>query len=236
MSSHSFDTGVADEVGVNAAILLANIQFWTEKNRANDTHFYDGKYWCYNSVKAFSTIFFYLTPKQIRTALDRLEEAGYVETGNFNENRFDHRKWFCPSGQIGLTSGADQNCPVGQNRIAPEGKSYKDNITSYNPDIAFTDFWAAYPQCKRKTDKPKAKIAFEQIISGKAKSKGIPKTNPEKIVDGVRKYAATKPDLEFVPLPTTWLNGARWETVFTASDGPDSSKASRYKAIAEGRA
>jgi hypothetical protein len=73
---------------------------------------------------------------------------------------------------------------------------------------AFERFWRAFPP-GRKTDKPKAAVIFGQIVAGKRK--GIPKTDAAVIIAGVERYAATSPDPKFVPMPTTWLNGARWD-------------------------
>lgn len=53
MKPHSFNPLLAKEVGIECAILLYNIEFWIEKNKANNKHFYEGRYWTYNSTKAF---------------------------------------------------------------------------------------------------------------------------------------------------------------------------------------
>lgn len=91
---NSFDTEVAQDVGVIAAILYKNIQFWCEKNRTNDVHFHDGEYWTYNSIKAFCDQFPYLTKDQITYALKKLEESGYIKTGNYNNSSYDRTKWY----------------------------------------------------------------------------------------------------------------------------------------------
>ena len=57
---HSFDIEVAKKYGITEAILLNNINFWIEKNKANEINFYDGYYWTFNSKKAFSELFPYL--------------------------------------------------------------------------------------------------------------------------------------------------------------------------------
>jgi Fe2+ or Zn2+ uptake regulation protein len=91
---HSFDTEIAKEVGVNAAILLHNIFFWVEKNRANEVHFHDGYYWTYNSNNAFQELFPYMTGGQIRTAIDKLVESGFIIKGNYNTNPYDKTCWY----------------------------------------------------------------------------------------------------------------------------------------------
>ena len=78
MSAHSFDPDIAARVGCNAAVIYQNLFYWAEKNAANDKHFYDGRWWTYNSISAFADLFPYLTGKQIRTALDKLEIDGLI--------------------------------------------------------------------------------------------------------------------------------------------------------------
>ena len=82
---HSFDKNIAKLTNVNCAIILQNIFYWVEKNKANNIHLHDGKYWTYNSMKAFEELFPYLNIRQIRYALQMLEKEGLILTGNFNE-------------------------------------------------------------------------------------------------------------------------------------------------------
>lgn len=129
MSMHSFDPEIAKKVGVNAAVLYQNIVWWTQRNAANDRHFHDGRYWTYNSIKAFDALFPYLTTKQIRTALDKLEEAGLIMSGTFNKAGYDRTKWYCPLGQIDL--------PKKANGDAQEGEPIPDVNTDIKPDTLF---------------------------------------------------------------------------------------------------
>lgn len=94
MALHFFDPQIAEEYGVNSAILLQNISFWIEKNRANDKNFIDGMYWTYSSVKAFQELFPYLTARAISTALQKLEDGGLIITGNHNKSAYDRTKWY----------------------------------------------------------------------------------------------------------------------------------------------
>lgn len=91
---HSFDVELAKEIGVNPAIIFKNILFWINKNQANEKHFYDGKYWTYNSIKAFKELFPYMSEKSIRNSLKKLEDLGFIETGNFNKSPYDRTKWY----------------------------------------------------------------------------------------------------------------------------------------------
>jgi len=99
---HSFDPDIAMKVGLAPAVIFQNICWWIEKNQANDENFIDGHYWTYNSIKAFTTLFPYLTEDQIRRALQKLADAGLIVTGNHNKSAYDRTRWFRLSCQIHL--------------------------------------------------------------------------------------------------------------------------------------
>lgn len=94
---HSFDIDIATEYGVNAAIILNHIYFWTSKNEANDQNYHDGYYWTYNSIKAFQTLFPYMSIQAIRTALNKLIDKGLIITGNYNDMKYDRTLWYALS-------------------------------------------------------------------------------------------------------------------------------------------
>lgn len=79
--------------------------------------------------------------------------------------------------------------------------------------VPFEEFWKAFPGDPppkgRKTDKPKVFAVFRKIVTGQHRD-GI-SAKAEEIIAGARRYAASRPDPEFVPMPRTWLNGARWQ-------------------------
>lgn len=158
MSVHSFDTDVASMVGVAAAVIAYNIQHWCEKNAANDAHQYEGRSWTYNSVSAFKELFPYLSPKQIRTALDKLEKAGLVVSGNFNKQGRDQTKWYsfvpeavvkaanCPKGQMQLPKRAD---PIAQKGKPlpdrkPDNKPTPNGVVTPEPIDEVTQAYDAY--------------------------------------------------------------------------------------------
>lgn len=130
---HHFDTEIATLYGLTEAILLNNIYFWVEHNQANNTHFYDGEYWTYNSVKAFTTLFPYLTAKKIRNALEHLEKENIIKSGNYNNSPYDRTKWYTitqkgnsilPKGQMNLSKKA--------NKFIQKGKPIPDINTNIN--------------------------------------------------------------------------------------------------------
>lgn len=109
--THSFSVGVAVELGVNAAILLQSIGYWCDKNKANGKHEHDGLYWTYNSTRAWGELYPYIGKSAITAALGKLEERGYIRTGNYNHSAYDRTKWYAitSEGREALVAPIDRN-------------------------------------------------------------------------------------------------------------------------------
>ncbi len=140
---HSFGVELAKEYGILEAILIQNIYFWIDKNKANKKHFYDGRYWTYNSRKAFSEMFPYASEKQIRRALEKLEKLNILITGNYNKQWSDRTLWYSFSDvglsivqkrQMQLSEKTNDKCPNGQMTNAQEGKAIPYINTNINTD------------------------------------------------------------------------------------------------------
>ena len=129
---HSFNISIATKYGVNSAILLNNIYFWIEKNKANETNFYDGYYWTYNSKKAFSELFPYLTSRQVDYALEKLIDDGVLLTGNYNKNPYDRTLWYAitKKGYSIL-----QNCEMKTTNLLNENDKIVEPIPDINTNI-----------------------------------------------------------------------------------------------------
>lgn len=91
---HSFNIEFANQYGIEEAIIIKNMWFWIEKNKANEKHFYEGKYWTYNSAKAFLGLFPYMTHSKIRRAIENLVEKDILVKGNFNKSSYDRTYWY----------------------------------------------------------------------------------------------------------------------------------------------
>lgn len=79
--------------GVNAGIVGALIEkLITEK--AEDTSYKYGRFWCRASMKTMGVYCPFLTERQIETALKQLQEHGIISKGSFNKSRFDRTNWY----------------------------------------------------------------------------------------------------------------------------------------------
>ena len=237
---HSFDIDLAEAYGILEAILLNHFQHWIKHNAANEKHYHDGRYWTFNTVKAFAELFPYASAKQIRTALNRLIDAGVLMTGNYNKTTYDRTLWYAFTDE-GLTI-----CPIRQmdvakkkNGCAKKGKPIPNTITSTNTNtkqinnndqpakpsdhellIEFEDLWAPYP---RKQGKAKALEAYKR-----ARKAGVDKTT---VLDGITRYnaqiTANNTKSKYIMQGSTWFNGKRWEDEYNIQAAKPTTKQSQ---------
>lgn len=93
-TSCSFNIKVAKIAGINSAFILNNLYLETTNNEKGKKNYHDGYYWTCNSVKTLQEKFPYMTQKQIRTALKRLQDEGIIITDNYNRTKYDRTLWY----------------------------------------------------------------------------------------------------------------------------------------------
>ena len=91
---HSFDPNIAKNFGVNVAIFLNNIHFWSLQNIANHKHFHDGRYWTYNTESEFLQLFPYFSRQNLRTIRASCIKNDLLVEGNYNKSGYDHTIWY----------------------------------------------------------------------------------------------------------------------------------------------
>ena len=89
---HSFDIDDAVKYGIEKAIILNNLRFWLEKNKANNQNVFDGYVWTYNSSEAYGLLFPYIKPKTIARYLREMEDEGIIISCQKSTNKLDRTK------------------------------------------------------------------------------------------------------------------------------------------------
>lgn len=215
---HSFDPVDAEKYGILEAILLSNIRWWVAKNEANQRHFYDGRYWTYNSAKAFTKLFTYASQQQIQRALKRLEEAEALIVGCYSSNPYDHTKWYSV-----VQERADVSSNLINHKVKPDQSSNTDINQIVTKQVVnnslFDVFWKAYP---RKTNKGFAKKVFAKLkVTDELLEKML------HAIEVQKRYTWKDKDPQYIPHPSSWLNGERWEDEVQAV----SSQKSAYESL-----
>ena len=89
-----FDGAVAEMYGVDGAVFISRLQFWIEKNAANDRHYHEGRYWTYNSLRAMEKLFPFWSRRQIERIVKNLKDKGVLLTANYARDSHDRTLFY----------------------------------------------------------------------------------------------------------------------------------------------
>ncbi len=237
---------IAEKYGVDAAVFLHNIVYWTLKNKAEGKHFHEGRYWMQASLKGMAALYPLWSAPQIKRLIAKLRESGALLVGDFNEDRMVRTNWYAPSDEI-LT--LYEAFPIGRNRKMQETKSSAGGTKSENVNKVEEESIEDIPPLPPKGGKR----------AGRKKDKSVPSWNPERFeafweyyrthARGEDRQGAAKawdklqPDDALIdtmaralreqvrseswqdgvgiPYAKTWLNNARWKDTPKAPHEPE---------------
>jgi hypothetical protein len=173
MTQHHFCTEIAEEIGVNKAILIDNIYFWWQRNVANQKNFHDDSFWTFNSGEAFVKLFPYMARSSINRYLLELEDDGWVKSGNYNKHKYDRTKWYTLTDKtinlLGVNSKGLKPLTTMSNGKSESEQPIPDSkpnnkhttISQSAKDLWFDAFWRNYPV---KRSKAATKKAFNKVV------------------------------------------------------------------------
>lgn len=225
----SFDENIATEYGIPEAIMLNDVAFWEKQNRLNGRNFYNGRYWTYNTFKAFVGLYPYFSERTIKRAIQHLIEADLILVGNFDNDRFRHTNYYtltdrakeyfseCPNREC--QNGTIESVKTTQSYISNNSIENSNTVIN-NTDITlgtslvsdetkrkkelFAQFWEAYPKCSRKVDKKGCEIAFLKI-------KNLEQIFPDIMASlEVWKKQWSKDNYQYTPMTKKWITHEYW--------------------------
>jgi len=161
----------------------------------------------------------------LKRHLSDLEVGGYIETVNVFKDNIQRPNQYLlkfSSSQNRATPPSGLGYPPSPNRATePEFKNrIEPTVRQGNP--LFDSFWKAYP---KKTNKEFAKRVFEKLR--------VDQPLLDKILHSLHIQTRTvwkDKDAQYIPHPSTWLNGKRWEDEVTA---PPMTAAERLKKMSQ---
>ena len=109
----TYDPEVAQEYGLEEAILLKNFDLWTspDKENPNDRKYFSGRYWICVSLKELQAIFYHMSVSTIRRTLDNLLDDGLLMKDNFNTNPLEKILWYALT-DIGISKCRNRHNPM----------------------------------------------------------------------------------------------------------------------------
>lgn len=204
------------------------------------THFHEGCWWAYNTLEQWRVKNFpFWSEKTISRAFKSLEDKGVIKSAHLSKDKRDRTKWYTIDyeGLNRLSDASGQNVhmldadkmSISNKTTCPNDLYTETNSTERSSDITpneeknqfnlelktpvertveskFDEFWS---HTYRKVKKQTAFRAFK-----KALKKVDFKTLIEKWVEANRifeKKALADGHADYIPHPSSWLNGGCWE-------------------------
>jgi hypothetical protein len=91
---HSFDIHLAQEFGIEEAIIIHHFQHWIRFNKKLERNFRDGRTWSYQTQKELQVHFPYMKLETIKYTLELLVGYGILIRENYNKNPIDKTWWY----------------------------------------------------------------------------------------------------------------------------------------------
>jgi hypothetical protein len=98
-SPYAFDPDIAQQYGVDEAIMVRSFQYWIEMNASNNRNRHDDKTWTYNTISALKKGFPFWSEKQVGRIVKSLISQGILVIGNYNAHRYDRTTWYAFSNE-----------------------------------------------------------------------------------------------------------------------------------------
>ena len=126
-----FDGAVAEMYGVDGAVFISRLQFWIEKNAANDRHYHEGRYWTYNSLRAMEKLFPFWSRRQIKRIVKNLKDKGVLLTANYARDSYDRTLFYAlDESKLPISPFGGDLSPNGDN-LSPNGEMINEQLKTH---------------------------------------------------------------------------------------------------------
>lgn len=126
-----FDGAVAEMYGVDGAVFISRLQFWIEKNEANDRHYHEGRYWTYNSLRAMEKLFPFWSRRQIERIVKNLKDKGVLLTANYARDSYDRTLFYAlDESKLPISPFGGDLSPNGDN-LSPNGEMINEQLKTH---------------------------------------------------------------------------------------------------------
>ena len=215
---------LAVKIGLNQAIVIQQIHYWLQASKTK----INGKKWVYNTIDEWHEQFPFFSRSTLERTISSLIKDGFLIVEKLSNNKSDRTNYYtidyfkltessrqndvtitsnCCNHHVKLTqSTITSNCCNGYTENTENTTETTTDIKSaYALKITdwFDSFWQQYPNkvAKQAAQKAWAKLKlteplYQQIMIAVAKQK-----NWQSWQQG------------YIPHPSTWINGKRWEDV-----------------------
>jgi hypothetical protein len=218
--THHFDVEVAKKLGVNAAIIVANLAYLQRNREAQGGEKYhiDGRWWVHHTYDSLAVVHPYFSVQQIRRIMRKLLEQEVVfhcTPDHWHRDSY----WSVALDFVHVSESTDASVEIDSSQQAKSTVVLHDNniitIKSERQDT-FDSWWAKYP---KKQGKKQALKKFMGLSADKLSA----------CLEDDLSARYGKTEYQFIPNPSTYLNGERWDDELEGGTEGCDSPFERYK-------
>ena len=201
--THHFSPEVAAKLGVNAAIIIANLAYLQHNREAQggDKYHMDGRWWVHHTYESLATVHPYFSVDQIRRIMKSLVEQGAVFKCNPDHFKRDCY-WSVAPEFAHVAKSPDGSGEIAGSEVAKSPVVLHDNniehLRKTTREMEFDIWWDAYP---KKVGKDRAKKLFLKL-------------NPADLIACLEDDAASRykgRERKYIPQGDTYLSQKKWE-------------------------
>lgn len=101
---HIFPVEIAIKLGFPAAVTYQHIFYWVSENKKFNRNIRDGKAWMFQTQEEMLESLPYLSLKQLRYAIEKLEEAELIIRGDYNNDCRKRTCWYALVDESSITA------------------------------------------------------------------------------------------------------------------------------------
>lgn len=174
-STYVFKKEVAKEYGLESAILIQHFQYSINHHKKNGTHFYEGRYWTYDSVSTLTNLYPFWSISTVRRVIKYLLDRNVLISRNFNKNKYDRTRWFAFQEQDRFINNNDSKDKSTSNEIRSLIGSVNKSV---DKSVDKCDFIGlvdeSVDKCEKPVYNPVDKFGIKKIASKKITSTDEP--------------------------------------------------------------
>lgn len=103
-----FDPAVAEQIGINKAIIYQTISGWVAHNLRKQRNIIGGRAWSYNTIPAWGSLFKWLHPDYVGKLIREMENTGLLVSAKLAQNKSVQTKYYSTEAGIKPPYEAEQ--------------------------------------------------------------------------------------------------------------------------------
>jgi len=203
LMNHSINVEVAKRLGVNAALIIANLAYLQHNRQAQggEKYYMEGRWWVHHTYESLAAVRPYFSVQQIRRIMKSLVDQGVVFKCNPDHFKRDCY-WSVAPEFTHVSESTDASVGIDSSEVSESPLVLHDNnikqLRKTTREMELDLWWDAYP---RKKGKHRARKLFLNL------------SPPDLLAclgdDAASRYKAT--ERKFIPQGDTYLSQKKWE-------------------------